>query len=508
MKEMRKEMKGRWILPVVALILGVCCAPTASELDKKPGDSGSNPGSGSETITDKELKNWMVDYMREAYLWNEAMESVTPDYTLGYEELLEQMLVDIAAQDDINHDDGHWTDGKRQYFYSNIVRYESGEEEASRTRGVREMTEGSGIEYVYYTLVSAAKRPCAFIVGAVSPYSPAGKAGLKRGEIIAEVNGEPIQESEMENAFEKVIYPSGSVTVTVYDSRFENPRQIVYGSESYEDNPVWKCCSVTAANNVKVGYLCYNSFNMYYDDKLLEAFATLQGEGVEDLILDLRYNGGGHVVSSLLMGTFVAGQPHKGEIYSRMVPNAQRQAAGDRGSVFRIGNMNYGDGTYSEVLKALDFSLGLERVYVLCSESTASASELVINGLRGIGLDVRIVGTTTNGKNVGMESISKVFDGYEYVFSPITFYSENASGFRDYGDGFAPDVEAAESTLPIEEWGDPDDGLLSVALQWIETGSKPAPKSRSAAVSERRALLPAHRANPGGMILPAAGSCE
>ena len=92
MKEMRKEMKGRWILPVVALILGVCCAPTASELDKKPGDSGSNPGSGSETITDKELKNWMVDYMREAYLWNEAMESVTPDYTLGYEELLEQML--------------------------------------------------------------------------------------------------------------------------------------------------------------------------------------------------------------------------------------------------------------------------------------------------------------------------------------------------------------------------------------------------------------------------------
>ena len=58
----------------------------------KPGDSGSNPGSGSETITDKELKNWMVDYMREAYLWNEAMESVTPDSTLGYEELLEQML--------------------------------------------------------------------------------------------------------------------------------------------------------------------------------------------------------------------------------------------------------------------------------------------------------------------------------------------------------------------------------------------------------------------------------
>lgn len=490
---------SRLLLLAAVLFVGTRCVT-----DNTSDTPGPTSGSGSTAGSDRELKEWMVDYMKEIYLWNEAMADVTPDYTLSYDAFLTKILEDIAAQGDINRDDGHWENGVRQYFYSNIQRYETADgAKASVTRGTREMTEGTGITNVYVSYSETSPLHCVFILGGVSPFSPAGQAGLKRGDVIEKVDGEPIGASptQYNAAFNRLVYPSDKVTVSALDATGTSSREVTYRSASYEDNPVWKY-DVMDTGGAKVGYLCYDSFNYHYDDELLEAFQALKAAGIGELVLDLRYNGGGYVVSSTMLGTFVAGTAHKGEVYMRPIYNADRMASLTDSEIYRIGITEYGDDTYDKIATALDFSLGLERVYVLCSGSTASASELLINGLRGLGIEVRLIGARTNGKNVGMEGLTKTFGEYEYDFSPISFYSENAQGFSDYGDGFTPDVLAVEGALPIEDWGDPEDGLLALALEWIETGVQPAARTRSstATAPRRTGLSVPHKSLEGTII--------
>ena len=114
---------------------------------------------------------------------------------------------------------------------------------------------------------------------------------------------------------------------------------------------------------------------------------------------------------------------------------------------------------------------------MICSENTASASELLVNGLRGFDLEVRLVGTRTNGKNVGMEGfVDYDVAGEKYTFMPITFYSENAKGFRDYTDGFEPDVTVAAPKgyyLFPGDFATRDDDCFRMVSEWIETGVQP-----------------------------------
>lgn len=466
--------------------------------------SNPNPGNGtmSTTEADQEVKDWMVDYMKKNYLWNRAMENVTPDYTLAYDLFLTGILEAIAAQGDINHDDGYWVDGRRQYFYSNIQRYESTTASSTVTRGTRTMAEGSGITSIMLGIMSQER---VFILGGVAPNSPAGQAGLKRGDIVVQVDGEPIGTTLPENqeAANRMVYPAGQVTVTVRDASGQGTSELSYAWGSYEDNPVWKSAVLERPDGQKVGYLCYDSFNYYYDDELLATLRGFQTAGIDELVLDLRYNGGGHVVSSAVLGTFVAGVAHQGAVYTRMTYNEDRMAASDAADVFRIGMSDYGSASYNRIAQALSLSVGLNRIYVICSGSTASASELVINGLRGLDIEVRLIGETTNGKNVGMESVTKTFGDYEYVFSPITFYSENAKGSSDYSGGFIPDVVASEASsfIPIRDWGSPDDGLLALALQWIDSGVKPVVPTRAAADAPQRVRFASPDKSVEGMIV-------
>ena len=118
-------------------------------------------------------------------------------------------------------------------------------------------------------------------------------------------------------------------------------------------------------------------------------------------------------------------------------------------------------------------SLNLPRVYCLVGNGTASASELVINSLEGIDLDVILIGEKTTGKNVGMEGVVRSFHNYDFLLFPVSFYIENAKGFRDYSDGFTPDVQIDDSAIYPGEFGTMMDQLGYLALQWIKTDNKP-----------------------------------
>lgn len=482
---------------LLMLLTGAGCTDPDSDEKAPHNDDETEITLGSE----QELKEWMFDYMKENYLWNDAVKQVTPDYALGYEAFLERILLDVAAQDDVNHDDGYWENGTRLSFYSMIERYKvETEDAAATTRGLRETAEDAGFVMLYYMYRDQTWTDCLFQVGGVSPFSPAGKAGLRRGDCIEKIDGKTFGASQIDEMYDRIIAPEGDVTLTLSGTAEQPAREITYHLEPYEDNPVWKSAVLTTKGGRRVGYLCYNTFNLYYDDALLDAFAMFREAGVEELILDLRYNSGGHVASSLLMGTAVAGNAQKDKVFMREIYNADRQAAGESGDLFRIGNTDFGSGSYEQIASALDVSLGLPRIYLLCSEATASASELLINGLRGLGIEVRLIGVRTNGKNVGMERSFRILDGYEYDFSPITFYAENAQGSADYGEGFTPDLEAPETDFALADWGSPDDGLTALALEWIDSGQKPVVKTRSAAAPRLHALPTPGRRLQGSIV--------
>lgn len=161
-------------------------------------------------------------------------------------------------------------------------------------------------------------------------------------------------------------------------------------------------------------------FNIDYDDELMAAFERFRQQNVTDLILDLRYNNGGDVLSSAVLGTLVAGNDYKGQVYAHTTFNEDRTEAGEGGD-YKIGVKETVERIYEPLETALQHAVGLKKIYVLVSQTTASASEMVINGLRGLDIEVNLIGQTTNGKNVGMEGVMRSFYNHEFLLYPVTF---------------------------------------------------------------------------------------
>lgn len=461
-------------------------------------------GDDSELGQYTEVNEWVADYMSKNYLWNEPVGELSLDWSDDYDVFLRRILEGVAACKgadgrELNHDDGHWTDGRRDYFYS----YIEGPEPASAsalhpTRASDGRTTGTGVRLARCVRLTGTDRTIyGLAIYAIAPGSPAERAGLRRGMLVSRVDGETVTAANFAGLLGRLCDgPAVRVqldrVVWDADGRFAalepiGERELT--AETYADPAVYRVC----ANDIggkRVGYLLYMSFSSEDDQSLIEAFDGLRG--ADELILDLRYNGGGSVRSSTLLSTLIAGESRRDRIYCKLTYNARRTQAGESGC-YRIGNREVPDGTgdYAPLETALPSALGLERVYVLATGATASASELVINGLRGMGIDVRLVGSRTNGKNVGMEGFrNRTVGGESYTFMPITFYSENALGFRDYGDGFLPDLAVDENHYP-EEFATTGDACYAAAARWIRTGDKPAAQRAAARAPRSTALAPA-----------------
>lgn len=439
------------------------------------------------------LNEWMFNYMESHYLWNQAIARIKPDYSLDNDEFLQKVLSDVAVQNDVNHDDGYWVDGERQYFYSNLQRFSVAE--SASTRGIRPQDEGFGFGQIAYDYVWDGDEPtdrycCSPLV--VAPGSPADLAGFKRGDTIYRIDGKEI--TSVEESWNVLMFSEAgtTVTLTVENTNTSHEKQVTITATRFDDHPVLRTEVLDAANGDKVGYLAYGAFNANYDDELVDAVGKLKAAGAKHLIVDLRYNGGGYAVSSVVLATLVAGEAQKGRVFLKCSFNESRTASGEKNQVYRIGDAHIEgfdpdilDSEWAPIADAVNSALDLTTVYILCTERTASASECLINGLRGLGLDVRLIGGITNGKNVGMEPKCVVVGKYEYQFSPITFYVENGNGDRDYGAGFVPDVVVDEFAYPTYEFGDARDPLTATALLWIETGTRPDAPARHAALRSR-----------------------
>ena len=420
-------------------------------------------------------RNFTWPLLERYYLWNGELKAQgAPKWDQAYDDFLASALQSIYPT---NSMDGYSYNSK-WYFYSYIQRTTASAKSMTRA----EKTYYQGLGAMVYAIQFEAGS-IHFGVEYVYPDSPAEKAGLKRGDYICSINGTSINESNYATMwYDYFLYEVPVGTVCELEAQEFNwlslqlnpARKVTVTSASYCENPVlfYDVVSYKSTTNenkkLNVAYLVYNTFDAAYDDeikKAFDAFSTISAEigPIEYLILDLRYNGGGHLSSCNYLSSIIAGA-------NALSGNLPKTFSYSRYNDERMAEQGRNKNDYTTYKRddfdksaAMAYNFPFKELYVLTSFDTASSSELVINALRGIDMKVTLVGGTTNGKNVGMEVFNTqsgnggAIDGNHYVFAPISIQIYNCKGESDYDNGFTPEgkLNCAEDYegMPLVAWG-------------------------------------------------------
>ena len=273
--------------------------------------------------------------------------------------------------------------------------------------------------------------------------SDASTKNIKRGDFFTAVNGTQLTISNYQSLLfgsnETYTLNMGSYNGTTI---IENGKSVDLTKTVLSENPILINKVITSGSH-KIGYLMYNAFYANYDSKLNEAFGTLKAEGITDLVLDLRYNGGGSVQTATRLASMITDTKKTyGKVFAKQQWNAKINAYYEAENPTALFNY-FTDKIGNTTINSLE---NLTKVYILTSNNTASASELVINGLKPH-ITVVQIGDKTVGKNVGSVTLydSPTFGTqnrnpkHRYAMQPIVLKIVNSDGFGDYYNGLQPD---------------------------------------------------------------------
>ena len=357
--------------------------------------------------------------MNEWYLWNEEMPDVNPEDYASAKDLMKALQYRLDKWSYITEEK------KYDDFFS---------------RG----------EYEGYGYGPAFDDEGNLRISLVYRDSPFGRAGVERGWIITKINGQAVNQATYSNdlidastnTFEFINTAGEIATETITKSKI-NINTVLHHE-------------VIDVGGEKVGYLAFNSFIQNSIDELTPVFEEFQQAGISDMILDLRYNGGGLVSVAEYIASNIVGNRSADRTFLQYAYNKNIQATIDANPEAKAGT--------TKKFQTPDFPLDLDRLIVIASGRSASASELLINGLRPF-MDVLIVGENTYGKPVG--SFAHRYGGY--AINPISFKVINDSGEGEYFGGFAPDALVADDLS--RPFGDPEEARLKEALNFVESGA-------------------------------------
>ena len=314
--------------------------------------------------------------------------------------------------------------------------------------------------------------------------SPLYSKGVRRGWTLTHLNGTPVMELIRDGKFEEV-YSRSSNSFTFTDLEGESlvisaSQSVVY-SRSYLARKVFTSDDFPGLQS-PVGYFNYHSFNVNMEEEDVDGtFEQFKAQGIKDLIIDLRYNGGGNVSTAVHIAGWLAPASAHGKIFCSQIYNDKIEpSSSDTAYIKRNKN-----------------AFDLEHLIIIGGGSTASASELLINGLRPLMGNVKFktIGDTTYGKPNGMFAFAypeggsqeKFYDKADYVFLPICFYTVNSEGFGGYEDGLVPDLYYPERIN--SDW-DAEEDLIHSSLNYIATGSFIQPvKPQKSPASQRDAFV-------------------
>lgn len=451
---------------------------------------------------DVQINKMVHHYLGEKYLWNDEYNTLTPAYEQGYEEFLTNNLLSLTTNtlDKKADENGNFS----LYSYiekRNVVTSESSDDGQAVARTEKELEYSFGFTgFTAVALGSEEARKIYFCVQGVYPGSLAERAGFKRGDMIDRCN-ETLTNDNYKDIYLQLLQPSAAITMTIGKSELRDGTLVESGevtltAEAAYINPV-VYTQVQQAGSHTVGYLVYDNFDAGFDQELYDAFAAFRTQGVTDLVLDLRYNRGGRTSTANLMASCIAGQNAQGKVFTSLRFNASRMKKRDgKREETAFAYPSYSD-LGADVSAA---ALNLSQVYVLVGGHTASASELVINALRGIGIDVVLVGVQTEGKNVGMEYKDlTASSGNVYRVLPITFQTYNALGESNYEQGFTPTIalsetapDGSDSTFYVHRpYGTAAEPLYAKAFELI-TGELPV-QAKPSRLREKAMALPARQ---------------
>ena len=285
-------------------------------------------------------------------------------------------------------------------------------------------------------------------VKSVERASPSGLAGIRRGWRITKFNGSTNVTTSNSTAIVDAVYNSTQTSFT-FIKPDGNSVDITLTAAHYQEHPVY-LDTVYTVNSKKTGYFVFNSFlgdttEIY--SEFNRVFSKFASQNVSDVIIDLRYNGGGYVSVQEKLADYLASSSANNNLMMKQQYNDKNSA--------------YNSTTYFKKLG----SLNLSRIFFIVTSGTASASELLINNLKPY-MDVKLIGpTNTHGKPVGFFPIPV---GDWYIF-PVSFRSTNASGNGNYFSGFTPDSKVNDGVT--KDWGDITESCLASAIKYINSGA-------------------------------------
>ena len=323
-------------------------------------------------------------------------------------------------------------------------------------------------------------------VAYVEAGSPAASANLLRGTEILEIDGVDVINGTDVDTLNAGLFPATdgeTHTFVVRDVGATNTRTVSITSASVTSNPVLTESIINLPSGDRVGYVLFNTFGTSIaEEQLFNTFTNLQTQNLDELVLDLRYNGGGFLDISSELAFMIAGPTAtQNKIYETLVFNDKYPTTNPVNGNTLSPTPFHSTGQGFSVSSGTPLpSLSLPRVFVLSTAGTCSASESLVNSLLGIDVEVVLIGSTTCGKPYGFYAT----DNCGTTYFTIQFRGENDKGFGDYSDGFSPDnggTITGESVTGCEvpddfskQLGDQTEAMLSTAISYIENGSCPA----------------------------------
>ncbi|GGB72087.1 peptidase [Shewanella inventionis] len=342
------------------------------------------------------------------------------------------------------------------------------------------------------------------------PNSPASEAGVSRGAIIVSVDGVSVanaNDSDSIDILNAGLFPSESGQQTVFivrDLNAQTDRSVTLTAQTVVSTPVQNTKTIQTANG-KVGYLQFNSHIATAEKGLYDAMTTLSNAQVDDLVIDIRYNGGGLLAIASQLAYMVAGDSAtENHVFERTSFNdkypTMDPVTGQALTPMPFINESLGFNTSLLRSGVTLPTLNLNRVFVLTTSGTCSASEALMNALRGIDVEVIQLGDTTCGKPYGFYPT----DNCDTTYFTIQFKGVNDKGFGEYSDGFVPSTNpTVDSEVPgcaldddlTHALGDTDETLLSAALYYRDNNSCPATATAIARAPAKTTFI-----DPGFML--------
>lgn len=403
-------------------------------------------------------KMWVRSWNNETYLWYQEVLDISPE---GYEveAYFNQLKTTATTTSGAAKDNFHFTMPSAEWNQ----RSQSG------------VVSGYGIHWVYGTPGNARAR----VVSYVEPGSPAANAGLTRGAFLIEADNVRLQyatsQAEVDTFF-NAVYPQSSGEAHQFAFQYKNEQTKTYSlvSANVTTTPVLNT-KVLENDGKSVGYMQFNSHIVTAQSLLIDAINQFKQASVSEVILDMRYNGGGLLAMASQFTYMLAGTHTQGKFFEKTIDNGK---FGYRYEVpFYQYEINYEKNTLKPESPLP--TLNLDRVIVLTGENTCSASEAVVNGLRGVGVDVVQIGGTTCGKPYGFFPE----DNCGTTYFTIQFQGVNYKNFGDYADGFKPTSSVPQyddqiAGCPVEDdfdhlLGSNEEALLSAALGYINNSGCP-----------------------------------